>query len=1077
MSTTGQWVGAIAGGVIGFFTLGGPMGAVKGAAYGAALGGYIDPPPGPNLRGPTLDDKSFQSSAYGVSLATLHGTIATMGNIIYLENNEYKAVTKKESQGGKGGGGGTYETTTYFATFAVAFCEAIEGYSPIRIWAGGKLIYSVATNDIGSVLQSSQVNFRFYDGAQLEPDSRMESVLGVGQCPAYTGTAYIIFYDFDLTDYGNGLAGCPIKVEFGLPGESGGGVSDGAAISLAFKDDVDNHKTILPLMQNGVATSVASSPDLPRYFYQQYSDIAMNKSGGKFLAEEGGRTYISLYSLSGVAYSQSVVYVSHYYEIENDLPVYKKSINIGGREIPNPFVGDNSTDLWHANFARVFESSANSFYCIMNTTPEGVPLYGEGSFIWMVESSKDIRLEFNGGVVGFGASHIALIDDGMVKVYDAYNFDFSHELEFPYPVDLNYLDNPAIISGQLLYILTAFDSLNNSFEYATFDIKNGNFKEYSFQVQPDSDPSKYEPCISVVGNVVAIGLSLNSGDIVKVFLSSSLSSDFVNATGVLLIDIVNFYMQRSGIGQEFYELDQLNGEVVRGYRVDGLVSARGALSDLQAAFAFDFAEVGYTLKAIKRGAEPDGTIPYEHFIPSSSGGLVSVDKTPDVDLPSRYSINFIDRDREYDANTSPLAMYPSSFLNERQEDVAVVLSADEAAKLVDVFINVAWVERYKYKLTLPQNYLYIKPGMTKQIEVQKGRFVDTRIEQVDYSSDQTVSVVARSTGALQYVSSAEGVPANPPSTGVGYRGLSYSVFMDIPLMAQEMDRPGFVLHMRGGQQWPGGILMSSSDQGQTFSPVANADSFSAIGVAINHQNINDCYVIDGVSELIIDVYSGEFSSVTEYQMMTGKNYAAYGVDGRWEIVQFSSVVENADETVTISGFIRGLRGTEWAASIHESGDYFIALDYALLDFVGLDVSAFGAARKYKSVTYGSEVSAATESDFKYNGVNLKPLSPQHVTGARDGSGNWIISWVGRTRYASSFWVTGVQPQNEPSVNYLVNIIKDGTVVRVISSAVESAQYLAGQQIEDFGAVQSEIDFSVYQISAAVGAGFVTEVSI
>ena len=165
MSSAGQTIGAIGGAVAGFF-IAGPVGALKGAAYGAAIGGYIDPPPGPNLRGPTLEDKSYQSTAYGVSIPDLYGTIATMGNIIYLENNEYKAVTNKENQGGKGGGsGGTYETTTYYATFAVALSSENRSSTARRIWAGGKLIYSIYPGEDDSSFLNSDW-FHYYDGTQ-----------------------------------------------------------------------------------------------------------------------------------------------------------------------------------------------------------------------------------------------------------------------------------------------------------------------------------------------------------------------------------------------------------------------------------------------------------------------------------------------------------------------------------------------------------------------------------------------------------------------------------------------------------------------------------------------------------------------------------------------------------------------------------------------------------------------------------------------------------------------------------------------------------------------------------------------
>jgi hypothetical protein len=209
--TGGQIAGGIIGGVIGFFAGGGPVGAFKGAAIGLSLGGYIDPPRGPNLRGPTLDDKTFQSTSYGVSLARLYGRIAGYGNVIYLEHNEYKSLSNSTEQGGKGGGGGqTVTTTTYYATFAVALGCAYPNSKIYRMWAGGKLI-------VGPSSSAKGFTYKYYDGTQTTADPRMQAVLGLGNVPSYEGTAYVIFYDFELTEYGNSLAGCPIKVELFNP--------------------------------------------------------------------------------------------------------------------------------------------------------------------------------------------------------------------------------------------------------------------------------------------------------------------------------------------------------------------------------------------------------------------------------------------------------------------------------------------------------------------------------------------------------------------------------------------------------------------------------------------------------------------------------------------------------------------------------------------------------------------------------------------------------------------------------------------------------------------------------------------
>lgn len=62
MSSVGQVVGGVVGGIIGFFAGGNVM---LGASIGMAIGGYIDPPKGPKIEGPRLNDLAVQSATYG----------------------------------------------------------------------------------------------------------------------------------------------------------------------------------------------------------------------------------------------------------------------------------------------------------------------------------------------------------------------------------------------------------------------------------------------------------------------------------------------------------------------------------------------------------------------------------------------------------------------------------------------------------------------------------------------------------------------------------------------------------------------------------------------------------------------------------------------------------------------------------------------------------------------------------------------------------------------------------------------------------------------------------------------------
>jgi hypothetical protein len=1082
MSTTGQWVGAIAGGVIGFFTLGGPMGAVKGAAYGAALGGYIDPPPGPNLRGPTLDDKSFQSSAYGVSLATLHGTIATMGNIIYLENNEYKAVSKKESQGGKGGGGGgTYETTTYYATFAVALCEANPGSVVRRIWAGGKLIYSAGSGDFNTTLQSitEASGWHYYDGSQTDADSRMESVLGAGNCPSYEGTAYIIFYDFDLTNYGNGLAGCPIKVEIvsALPGDDDGddGVAFGYidASGVAAADGL--HKSNCPIRAEGKAlTSVVGwatqGSDVDAIAY--HSDISF--PGGS----PGAAIELNPASASK-NFSRSVLDGE-----SNSVPcwlTYYK--NAPGTELDRYEVTDNVGasyfyDGW--NISSVHDhSETGTIFSLSETSGSGRALKN---------ASSGAQISVVPGAIAVGGGIVANCRAGGIDIYDS---GLSAIRTIPNLLNVTTRQGLTIfknVTGIYLVVVGSFQSLNiGVFNYSIVDTLDGSYTSHSIDLgesfHVEAGMGSYgNPTLSHYEKIFAYGnyFSKSSGAVKPyAFIYFSLPAQY-GGMGTLtpgaakLIDIVGGNLNRAGIESENYNLDELEDIEVNGYRLEAPITARGALNQLQVAYFFDLIEDGYFLRAVRRGGESLATIYHSQLIREGEK-IVSSETEGQSQLPSRYTINYLDYAREYDSNAE-YADYPSLTNNQRAEQLAIVMTADQAAKLCDVLINLAHIESKPYAFMLPQPYLWVKPSDVLTVEVYPGYFINVRVDSGSRGSNQTIKINTRRAEQSVYQSSAVGSVIEPPPETIPLISDSSAVLLDIPMILNDYDSAGFVAAMYGLGTWPGGVLFRSLDSGQTFSPVQSFSGKTTAGRAVSVLGESDGAVIDRVSELELAVLAGDFFSITEAQMMTGKNYAAYGMDGRWEIVQFSGAVVAEDGRIKLSNFVRGLRGTEWATGLHEVNDYFVLLDDPDNRFIGYDLSQLMISRQFKAVTVGANVQDAAVFNFTYGAVNLKPLSPVNCIGEIVGS-DWHVEFSARTRYQGSPWYSGVQPQNEPVLAFAVEILEGADVVRTLSISTEDFIYTEAQQIEDFGSAQTSITIVIYQISASVGRGYPLEVTL
>ena len=216
MSSAGQVVGGVVGAVAGFFLGGGPTGALYGAQIGMMAGGYLDPPKGPTINGPRLDDLSIQTSTYGAVIPRAYGTITVNGNVFWLENNALKETVTKKKSGGKGGGSKTTTRTyTYSATFAVGLCKGpIVGVR--RIWIGPDLIYDAGSSDPATIAASNDAaaGFRVYTGTDTQlPDDRMQATLGAANTPAWRGLAYIVFYDLQLARYANSLMGAQVSVE------------------------------------------------------------------------------------------------------------------------------------------------------------------------------------------------------------------------------------------------------------------------------------------------------------------------------------------------------------------------------------------------------------------------------------------------------------------------------------------------------------------------------------------------------------------------------------------------------------------------------------------------------------------------------------------------------------------------------------------------------------------------------------------------------------------------------------------------------------------------------------------------
>lgn len=178
---------------------GGPIGGAIGALIGQQADAAIFAPK--RRQGPRLGDLAVQTSSYGSAIPKLFGTMRVAGTVIW-------ATDLRESKSSSGGGKGAPKTTNY--SYSASFAVALSGrpiLSVRRIWADGKLLRG-AGGDF-----KSQTKYRLYLGSEEQPvDPLIASAEGIGQAPAFRGTAYALFEDFQLADYGNRIPSLTFEV-------------------------------------------------------------------------------------------------------------------------------------------------------------------------------------------------------------------------------------------------------------------------------------------------------------------------------------------------------------------------------------------------------------------------------------------------------------------------------------------------------------------------------------------------------------------------------------------------------------------------------------------------------------------------------------------------------------------------------------------------------------------------------------------------------------------------------------------------------------------------------------------------
>lgn len=1108
MSSVGQAIGGLVGGVIGFF-VGGPTGAYYGAQIGMMAGGLIDPPKGPVINGPRLDDLSIQTSTYGAFIPRNYATIAQYGNIFWLQGDAITEVQTTTTEGGKGGPETTTNTWSYYATFAVGLCQGpISGIK--RIWVGSDLYYDGSASDsatvTGSIENAGYVSivggatpkafgnttgtkgFTVYLGTDTQTaDSLIQADKGVANTPAYRGLAYIVFENLPLKKYGNSLAGAQVKIE---------------------------------IVKNGTVSDVVT-----------LKDTLTATTGSHAMAMKGRYIYVSVMASDLV----------NVYDVGNpESPVLVNSISIAGQP-------------------RGLEVSGAYLYV---TTYTGKKLY-----IYNLASPASPELISN-VTSGTGNAYSVIINNGYAYICE-FGGDNLIVMDVQIPdtpsvMSTTSISSPrhAVISGNYIFI-TSYTA--NA--VVCYDITNPASPFFVSSVAVNTNPSKVEirdnylfvahdgndnllsinianpAAMSVVGTIVIGGFpnfvhvvgsyaycGTTGGDAVKIFDVSNPASMVLVATGSLsseanapywlavygnYIYAVTQESQSGGRLWTFFfapqvlssnpvtlasivEAESLTSNLltaadldtteltdsVRGYKISQIGAIRGAIEPVRAAWPFDVVQRGYKIKFKRRGSSPVATITTGDLDARAAGDNPGVQVTDsremDIMLPKKVVVSYADVTREYDANSQEYERKNTDAVSVHTVELPIVLNADEAAQTAEKLCYLRWIERYDVSLVAPPSFSALEPADVVTVTGNDASW-ELRLTSVNTLPDSRIECRGKYNKAAIYTSTASGEEGLVTGGTLSPDGYCVYQLLDIPLLRDDDDTAGFPVAMVGYQSgWPGGVLYQSSDAGQSWTDLRAFLPGAVIGYATTTLSTHGGTMYDTASTLTAYLYAGTLSSVTEAQLFAGQNWFAYGVDGRWEIIAARKAVLQADGGYILSDFLRGQYGTEWATGVHAAYDKLVVLDAAKMSFISINSNGIGVAKYYRAITVGKTLDSDTDLAFTYRAVNLECLSPVHLSGNRNPSTNdWTLTWVRRSRRGG--WPSYVDVLlGEASESYEIDVYSGGTYTtlkRTLTASTQTVAYTSAQQVTDFGSNQATLYLKIYQLSATVGRGYPLTISI
>jgi len=1112
----------------------GLTGAGVGSLVGSVVSSFLFPPPDVKNYGPRLSDLSVTSSTYGKAIPICYGTIPVSGDIIDA-STMYETAHKETQSGGKGGGQEvSYTTYTYSVDLAIGLCEGpIDGI--LQIFANEKLIYDA--RESSNFLKPSWLSLTIYKGTETQlPDSTLEALHGAGSVPAYRGLAYVVFPRFPLQEFGNRPPTFRFVIVKNGDETISENVIDLSPVSTTAHGPVYFDETGLmygsietnpssgshnlfaidPLSKNIVWSTPLVDPggaDIDQLHAPEVVSISIETTTG---IVGTSKDYVVLTGKGGLSGDNARIafvdansgYVYDVQELVNTGNVYYDSARA---LYPDQLVFIKVTNgLVNPDFFSVHvfdrEDLTQARYGI--TLPDDWQLGGDGlvaikqaefamlaaeideiagSDVGVAIWSDEFRPSGSGYQPDYTIVNLGSTMDGLITIrYDAARDLFitandygDGRIEFT-EIDMD--GNATTYNWNTLYGISAsFDPsplVGDEFENGYLWVRTVDDDLYRWDIANKTTPVEYSDTTANRNfhyeSVTQSMWGAVSDDIIEYQFNRLADNQ------VTLASIVADLSGRVGLDSGDYDTSEIASTLVRGYVIGNIMPARSAIDPLRKVFLFDHADTGAQIEFRPLGQSVVRTLGLDdigaHANGSSSPPVIEIDRVQEIDLPKELSVTYMDVNANYEIGHQRARIISSSSKQSIGIEFPIALNHTEAAQAADVLLHLAYIERESYKVQampvhadlIPSNVINISDGTTVFRMGIKEKLSEQGVIKLTGVRDEPAVLT----------STVSGGEITGRDATIFIAGIMQFSLLNVPALRDEDMAAGFYLAGYSySDGWPGGVLFRSND-GSVFGEVATITTPTTVGRVWNTPDGSDFNLMDNLSELDITLYANELSSTTKALLLTSNiNAAAYGTDGRWEIIQFQNATLEANGHYTVTDLIRGRLGTESAIDLHQTGDLFILLDGVRR--ITANQSDIDTDLLYRGVTLGRSIYEDTNREITHTheGSGLIPYSPVHLVSTTDSALDVTLTWMPRTRQIwQNFW-SAIESDAEA---YEVDIYDDTpTLLRTVTGlSSATTTYTRAQQETDLGDdTLDTVTFKVYHVSDVTGRGHVAELDV